>query len=451
VLQPARAPETGPASSLPATYGELIDTAELHVATATAPATTAAIDLRAVHAQLLGYQRFLRAAGDLLALLTHLNGRRPPGLCRLADLLTAVPRRDTTATAWTRAATTLGAAHDLLATHLGPDREIRSPDALAITSDTGTALALRQVGLLLLNGATATDRLTYTARTAQVRCPEKPIPQGLSHALTVTNRTILLHAKAALWDLDQELAAPPSSNLAQIRAAVTRLPLAATTDGFESSLAALRALRELSFRQARGRSPASPASVRDLTLLAAALTHPDLDWLPAPATGLERLRHAHASDQLAAAHAAWHLAGQDLTDTIRGTTKAPRTYEAAIGRLLDDAASLSPPVRLAVTTALPRLGHDAGRTIGRLHALNALVNPGPVGIAGPRLVWRPLEHLRAQELIDRFTAAADATAPAAVSLRQLITNPDRHHSTVPPGSQVPRPTRGLHPAVGLPR
>ena len=325
MLQHARAPETGPAHPLPATYGELMHTVQLQVECAVTLATTTR-DPSAAHPQLLGYQRFLGAAGDLIAVLRELNGARPPGLGLLAARLAAIPRGDPETGAnpsgWVRVATTLGAAHDLLATHLGPDRELRSPDAHEITADTGAALALRQLSLVLVDAAKATDRLVYAARTVQNRSPEKPVPMALFQRVTEANRRILLQAKAALWDLDHELHAPPSSNLAHLRA-TTSVHVAGPSDSFESALTALRTLRELAFHQANGRTPASPASVRDLARLAVAVTDPTLDWLPAPANGLERLRRAHATDQLAPAHRAWDLACRDLPLTIQGTTKAP--------------------------------------------------------------------------------------------------------------------------------
>ena len=288
----------------------------------------------------------------------------------------------------------------------------------------------------------------YAARTTQNRSPDKPVPMAPFQRVTEANRRILLHAKAALWDLDHELHAPPSSSLAHLRA-TTSAHVAGSSDSFESALAALRALRELAFHQVNGRTPASPASVRDLARLAVAVTDPSLDWLPAPTNGLERLRRAHATDQLAPAHRAWNVVCRDLPLTIQGTTKAPQAYEEAVGRLLDAATSLSPAVHLAIATALPRLGGDAGRTIRRLHAINALVSPQRDG-AVVRVHWRRSPP-HAADLVDRFETAAAATVPAAATLRHLISGPDPRHGPAPTGHPVSAARNELLPALGVRR
>jgi hypothetical protein len=164
VLQPARAPETGHARPPPPTYGELIDTTQRHVQNAAALSFNTS-DPQAAHPELLGYQRFLHTAGKLLALLTQLTSARPTGLPLLAARLAALPRPEPTPSAWAKAATTLGAAHDLLATHRGPDRDLRTPDVQDVATGTGAGLALRRVALLLVDAGTATDQLVYAART----------------------------------------------------------------------------------------------------------------------------------------------------------------------------------------------------------------------------------------------------------------------------------------------
>ena len=136
--------------------------------------------------------------------------------------------------------------------------------------------------------------------------------------------------------------------------------------------------------------------------------------------------------------------------TIQGTTKAPQAYEEAVGRLLDEATSLSPAVHLAIAAALPRLGRDAGRTIRRLHAINALVSPQRDGCA-LRVHWRPITPAHAAELVDRFETAAAATVPAAVTLRQLISGPDPRHGTAPTAYPVPAARSELLPARGVRR
>ncbi len=161
-------------------------------------------------------------------------------------------------------------------------------------------------------------------------------------------------------------------------------------------------------------------------------------------TGLDRVRRAHAADQLDTAHAAWKQAAHDLTQTIRGTTTAPRVYQAAITRLLNDPATLSPAVRLAVIASLPRLGHDAARTLRHLHEANALHSPRREP-AALRVTWRPIDHAHAHRLVQRFDTAADVTRPAVASLRPLVDVQVPHldaAAATPVAPQTPR--RELH-------
>ncbi len=209
-----------------------------------------------------------------------------------------------TSSSWSDAATTLGAAHDLLATHLairsginrGLALEARTPDVDDLVAGTGVgaALAIRPVCLLLVDGADATRQLMHAAALVQKPRRDKPIPTALFREATEANHKILLHAKAALWDLDNAPPAHhahPGSSLAHLRPAVS-LPLSVSVSvstsgphaGFPSALTALRVLRQLSYNQAHGSTPASPGSLRDLAHLAAAVTDPDLGWLPHPTT-----------------------------------------------------------------------------------------------------------------------------------------------------------------------
>jgi hypothetical protein len=294
------------------------------------------------------------------------------------------------------------------------------------------------VSELLLEGAKATQQLMRAASNAQARRADSVIPGSLFREVAEANHRVLLHVKAALWDLHNELSAPPPSSLSHVQTA--GIPVVSSTP-FTTALEALRALCQLSYDQVRGRTPASAASLHDLAALAAQITAPTHPWTPAETTdGLARLRTAHAVDQLTSAHRAWQLAGQDLASLIQGTTKAPRVYESAVARLHDDLPTLTPPVRLAVISALPRLGHEAGHTIRRLDGNNALVHRrrDPASLSAS---WRPITPAHAHELTKRFDAAAEATRPAVATLRQLLTTAGSSDLGVQ--HQEPTPARRL--------
>jgi len=180
---------------------------------------------------------------------------------------------------------------------------------------------------------------------------------------------------------------------------------------------------------------ASPGSLRDLALLGARVTDPDHPWLPEPSNGLERLEHAHALDCLHTAHAAWVTASTELGHAIRGTTTAPGHYGGAIKRLLtiDLNADLSAPsVRLAIATALPRLGGEAGNSIHHLVRTNALVTPRRE--PGKLSAWRPIDHHDAAELARRFADASKASSAAVTTLAGLLPGPERRVAHRPPGA-----------------
>ena len=445
MLQPSSTPENPAGRRNPPAYGELMQYVLFQVQEAVALSARTR-EPQVAHDELLGYERFLHTAGEHLVLLTHLGHERPEGVRQLSVRLATVPRPEANASAWSRAAVTLGAAHDLVATHVDARFLAISPEAEDITAGDGTGLAVRQLTGLLLKGAHATQQLMRTASNTQRRRHDLVIPGPLFREVAAANHRILLNAKAALWDFDNELPTPPSSSLSHVQ---TPALSGGSSPSFDSALQALRALRQLSYDQVRGRTAASAASLHDLAALAARITDPTYQWSTAePTSGLDRLRAAHSVDQLTTAHHAWHLAGHDLAGVVQGTTKAPRVYQSAMARLNEDLPDLTPPVRLAILSALPRLGHEAGNTIRRLDGSNALVHRrrDPSRLSAS---WQPLQPADSHELTQRFDAAADATAPAAATLRQLLTTaaPPGAPDT-PPGAPVPARhhetlTRGL--------
>jgi hypothetical protein len=155
VLPQTRAPEIAD----PPTYGGLLDDVRrtLEVAAGTA------VDPADPYPHINGYERFLRNAGANMALLGSFTNHRPDGTGTLQAKLLRLPHHDAGTTAWDDAATRLGAAHDLVATHLGPDNQYRSPEAADLLAQSGGLSATRDVTDLILVAASATSGLVRLA------------------------------------------------------------------------------------------------------------------------------------------------------------------------------------------------------------------------------------------------------------------------------------------------
>ena len=129
-----------------------------------------------------------------------------------------------------------------------------------------------------MDGAAASWGLFKRAVEAQAAAPDPElIRNGELSGMRHTTRAIELYGKASLWDFNETAG---RSVLGDLEPAT---PTAVTASReFESSLAALRALRQLSFRQRIGDDRASAASLNDLARLAIVATEPDCSWLPRP-------------------------------------------------------------------------------------------------------------------------------------------------------------------------
>jgi hypothetical protein len=143
---------------------------------------------------------------------------------------------------------------------------------------------------------------------------------------------------------------------------------------------------------------------------------------PQEETPLGRLQRAHLADQLTAAHQAWTTAGAELTRTVQGLTKAPAAYAATIHQLLE--AELTPGLRRAIGSALPRMGADAAATIERLGERAELVTLQRPPLA-TRHEWRPIRPEHAAALAAQFTTAAHSSRHALATLTS-IQAPARH-------------------------
>jgi hypothetical protein len=410
------------------TYGELFDRATTAVHDAVALTDTGFTDVLAAHQEILGYQRFLRVSGQHLRLLT---GFAPDSkhLRELATRLTSLPLPAPPDGQWKRAAVLLGTAHDLLATHVRGHGSGLTPEASQLLQRRDTGADASRMLALLLEGAAASWSLFHRAVEAQTTTPDPElITNGPLVTLRHITRAIELYGKASLWDLND------TAGRSLLKDLEPATPTAVTMSrDFESSLAALRALRQLAFRQRTGDDRASAASLNDLARLAIVATQLSNACLPRPVTALDQVQHASARDHLARAHATWVNASTGLTTTVRSLTRAASPYGLAIRRLLDDLDTATPAIRGAVLSVLPRLADDTVPTIGRLTTTGALVvaerQPAALSVQ-----WRPLTTAEGDELADRFLTASAATAKAAASVHGLTPRPRRQPTP-------PSPTR----------
>lgn len=384
MLQPAPArPETGP--STVATYGELMSRAIDAASTAIAVAST---DDRPVLAgELSDYEHFLHLTGVHARLLGVLTRPHSQALRALVQRLKGSPARAFDHAdhrgPWVEAAFELGIAHDVLATHVGPDRDLRTPEIAEIIGSGQGEMAATRLATLTLDTVAVGRHLIARSRTARAEDPswnDRRLAQ-----LTSRLTWISICAKGALWDL--ALAATEPADID----ALTPAPCVHRVNApIRSNLEALRILRQVSHSQARGFARGSAASIRDLTLLGARVTDPDAAWPAKHSSGLDRLKLAHLQDALEAAHEAWRDAGQGLTTHIRGVTAAPAAYRDAVTYLLR-AEPLSQPVRNAVTSAMPSLARNAVLTVEELYATNGLARgrrePGKCQIRWTPLIW----------------------------------------------------------------
>jgi len=393
----------------PGTYGELIARATASLEAAQRSSVEPFADASTAHAELLGYERLLHVAGVHLQLLTGLARTPSATLRKLADHLTHLRSDGATEGRWYDAATLLGTAHDLIATHLEDGLLPRTPQAEELLTPPAAERASRHVAELVLGAVSTRQQLFRSALLSQRRLPrsERPISKSQTHHLTTTTTTIEVYVMAALWGLDQRADSPGRDLLSEMVPAAVMAP-AARSATFTGSLEALEVLRQLVYNQARGTALASPASLRDLALLGARFTA-STDSLPVPQTGLERVEHAHALDTLETAHTAWLTASRDLTTTVQGLTKAPEVYGSTIRHLLQSDPS-DQALQTAVFAALPRLGQEASHAITERGRNGDLL--APQRDLHLRRTWTALPDEAVAKLADRFRTAGQATARA---------------------------------------
>ena len=400
----------------PGTYGDLMARATEGMHTAQHISVHPFADVASAQEELLGYERFLHVAGVHLQLLAGLAHTPTAPVRKLAGHLRNLRGDEARSGRWYDAATLLGTAHDVVATHLQDGLLPRTHEAEEVLTPPAARHASRHVTELVLGAVSTRAQLCRHALRSQHRLPEaeRPISRRHTGHLRTTTTTIEVYAMAALWGLDNDSNARGPETIVDLSPAAPTP--AARSVAFASSLEALAVLRQLVHKQAKGDAPASPASLRDLALLGARFTASSVP-LPAPQTGLERVRHAHALDAFDAAHGAWTAASRDLTTTIQGLTKAPGAYGAAIHRLLQ-ADPNDDSLRAPVLAALPRLAREASLTIAELGHTGALL--APQRDVSLRRTWTPLPADAVAGLEDRFRTAGQATIRATRSAQEAV-------------------------------
>jgi hypothetical protein len=434
VLVNTLAPKTQSASQRPVTYGDLFDAACQAVRTAVLLPQRQQLTPDSAHDEILGYQRFLRMCGAHLQLLSRFQQEVTPEHRHLMARLADVPDHGGGPSNWLRASQLLGAAHDLLATHLDHKlvpRTVEAEEALGASSVIAPTSALTA---LVLDAINAAPHLIQAAGDAQKGKHLQPIPYPWLAGLRGRTNSLRPFAKAVHLDASRLAPEGESSPMTILQAAPIVASWPPDRSTLDSPVAAMRLLRQLTMDQAHGRVDASPMSLRDLAQLGTTITKPDLACLPAPTTSLQRLERAHALDALESAQTSWAAAAEGLTEVVLGLTRAPHLYGDAIGRVAQT-EDLRPSVRLALLAALPRLGQDAALTIETLHSKNALVSRQRDG-ARLAMVWRPISHRQADALASRFHNAAVTSRQAATTVRRVTARPEstarRASTSTPP-------------------
>ncbi|WP_310962516.1 hypothetical protein [Nocardioides terrisoli] len=430
MLQYSPAPSTGPTPTT-ATYGQLMHSTHVRVDQAIRHSCEHSLDALAVRDELAGYEQFLHVAGIHLRMLLEVGGQSVPGTRRLARRLIMSPGMSpATASAdrmWHSAALHLGAAHDIVATHIDRRNQPRTPDVEDVLITPGGLEASRALTELVLDVLPAGEALLQSAIRAQRHTDDRPVDRGFHKRIHGAHQAIRLYGGAAMWELRDIATSLGPFGIDELGIA-QRLSPGPCSASFENSTDALRLLRQISFSQAHAQVGASPASLRDLTQLGTSILAELPTTLDEPGSGLDRVRRAHLEDQLDAARAAWASAGTGLTKTIQGVTKAPRAYADAIQRLRDP-ATLTPPVRIALTAALPRFATEASTIVRALSRAGSLESPQRVPCQ-LRHEWRPITPAQEEALVSGFTLAASTSRHVVRALRDIAPQPERDRPAV---------------------
>jgi hypothetical protein len=415
VLPPTQFPVQTQAE--PATYGALLDATTSSVALALAADVGPFLTADQAMDTLADYERFMSSAGRHVTLLLDCrSGNHDPSpavIRQIATDLTGLRWSRRGGNAWAQAADQLRGAHDLLASHLSPRGEARTPDAHLLTKPRVIEAALLRVLDLTAEPIGRADDLLAEARTVQA----PPDPSRPARAADPLGQTI--DGVGRLMACVPRLAHDP------VLRAVDALTPARTKVGADTGptevgtgLQAFHLLRQLAFGQANGRVPANAHTIQELCALGAVTCQAAEHLLPEPATPLGLLDHAMAVDHLRRASGLWRQVGGRLYPRVQGLAKAPRVYHDAVCAVANETQQNRAATRV-VLASLPGLAAQAATTIAALRERNELVScQQPPSPSSPR--WLPLDPTAGQLLADSLLAAGRATRTANTALRRQV-------------------------------
>ncbi len=434
-LNPADTPPVaGTPAAGPPTYGELLAAAATSSTAATSTAIGPFDDPHHAAATVNDYMRFLAVSGRhatlLLSARTEEDHGTSPYAAAAREAAAGLAKLTATrggSTGWTRCGDQLGAAHDILATHLGPRGEPHSPEAAELAWPTVChAAVLRVLGLSGRPLAVAPEFISAVAAAQPQR--EPPLsPWAISQLRrTTTELRRLLDATHPEVSCDPSVLDAVDATIAARPKLVEYAGPGSITTGFQ----ALSVLRLLSHRQSFGEVQANAHSLHDLCQLAvAACTSAERLLLPAT-TPLGRVDRAAAIDRLRAAATGWEAADRKLYPRVQAVVRAPRVYRDAITILGADCPT-SPALTRAVLACLPRLATDAGQALLSHAGSNGLVvarrDPGKLTAR-----WRPIEPATAASLAAAMVAAGRATRTASSAVTRHLDGSSSNRTTAVP-------------------
>lgn len=439
MVHPALNTITTAAPSTPPTYGELFADAVTALGHARAHGVGPFDTAMAAADTVADYERFLAITGRHLQLLlapTPAVSTRDAALPRRLGGDLARLRLDRRGgNDWARASDALGLAHDVLATHVGPHGELRSPEAIVMTSPEVQRAAVDRVVHLVGPPLTDASLLLRRARATQPMHDPPMDPEDAKRVrLTAARATKLLAKPSVVVDHDNDLV----SRLDRLPPVQTKLD-ENTPARVLQSISTLHLLRQLTMRQSQGEEAANAHSLQELCRLAVATCRAAEATLPYAATPLGRVDRAATLDHLHRAATLWGELGGRLYPRIHGLTKAPGLYHLAITRVTEEATT-NPVATRAILSCLPRLAFQSSTTVNYLqHRYELVANSRAPGDLVSR--WRPLSPAEARDLAEAFVAAGRATRRASDAVRRQFDPVTRRAAT--PGAQVAQRSRGL--------
>jgi hypothetical protein len=167
----------------------------------------------------------------------------------------------------------LGLAHDLLASHFGPERQHRTPDAARIEGSGPTSPALRTVSSLLLTAAVAHQALARRAMDLHPASTQVPAPV----VRLLREGVAILGPAARIHDRARAAGGGAGDALGDLTPATVLTEPAPRAQPVDQLAEALSRLRVAAYRQGRGELVAGAATMRAVTAVAAALVRGQLD------------------------------------------------------------------------------------------------------------------------------------------------------------------------------